>query len=150
MTTMAALITATETRGWRFTPPSPQAVSVPDPAAGADWSWVAPTGKLLVVGAVFAAFDSSATVANRTPHLQVTAPGVGLVVDVPILGPVAASSSVRCQAMAVAPNWNNADGRFQWALGQGTFPPGCTVGVVTTNLSAGDQWSDIALVVELV
>lgn len=146
-----AIITlqSTPPPGWRFVAPSPQVLALDDPAAGADWAYKLPTNRLAKLKAVNAKLTTSATAATRAPQLQVKTQNGRLVIGTLLNVPLTEGES----------------GILYWATGYGmqthtsylvspglpflTLPPGCTVLSVTTTLKAGDQWSTITLLVEL-
>lgn len=136
-------------RGWRFRPPSPQVVPLERPVAAADWLWKSETGHLLSLGSAHATLTTSATVATRIPRLQVVDSATHVLVSFQVPAIITASKAVEI-------TWARGVGRSD-ATGTNVlisspdliFPPNCTVRTTTVALSAGDQWSSITLLVEL-
>ena len=133
--------------------PAPlQVVSVPSPAAGADWSYTLPWPAKVV--SVSGQLATSATAATRWPnlagllgpantyaqYLAMTTAGVG------------ASLYQHLQGWPGAPappllNSGNP-GASMFTVPPGVLPAGTTVESITFNLQAGDQWSGVVLQLE--
>ena len=135
--------------GWRFGTGAPLVVAVPNPAAGAEWQWSAPSDRLAEVQAVTATLTSSATVATRVPQLAFESAGALLM-----------AQAVNASKQAASLAW-----RYVWWWGGGAavagvdlvytpmprllLPPGAKVLATTAGLAAGDQWSAITLLARL-
>jgi hypothetical protein len=121
-------------------------VTVPNPAPGADWSYVLPApGRLLAVQGLY---EASATAVNRLPRLTFvnTAVGMAQVIMVPIS--VTASEDVIFTGFPTAAL---AEGGVSPNL-YGTFPypdlllpAGATIASATLNIATTDQWAALEL-----
>lgn len=123
-------------------------VTIAAPAAGVDLVATIPDTRKWKVWSLSAQFTTSAAVANRVPHIVITAqPDAKVVFNVP-------------------PNQNQpASGTATYSAGAGVFAvtfdnanvmvlpvelellQKWTIGFSTTNLQAGDQWSAMSLLV---
>lgn len=136
--------------GWRYLAPSPQVATVQAPAAGSDWAWAAPAGRLVRPVSVVGKLAASTVAGSRVPSLKVVAPGGVLVAALPSdyhPAPGASAVYIWVRGLGYMPT---ATGYVAKSLGDMTLPPGCTIQVVTTNLQAGDQWSDVAVLFEAI
>lgn len=121
-------------------------VRVPQPAAGADWSFTIPGGSVMHVRAIRAALVTSAVVANRRPVLTIT-DGNDTVAEVSVASSFTATQTasqswlinVGAQLAGLGGNGNYAPLPDLW------LPAGSVVSVVTAGIDAGDQWSAIRL-----
>ena len=129
-------------------------VSVPEPAAGADWSYTLPYAARLI--AVTAQFAASATAANRWPALVgVAGPASIYAAYVYMVGTaVTASTTAQLQGqpgMSVGAPTTIAGPvaitRYSYPP-TGVLPADSIIESITFNIQAGDQWSDISLVLE--
>jgi hypothetical protein len=140
------ILTPTETTGWVHT------VTVGNPAAGADWSAVVPTNTRWRVISFFAQFQTSATVATRAVSLAVTGGGQFVFVG----------SAIATQLASLINDYSGAQ-LTPYTPGLATIltlpiPPNLylsqlsggtnSVASQTNNLQAGDQWSNINVLVE--
>lgn len=124
-------------------------VPVANPLAGADVVAKVPQNGKWSVSALSAILTTSATVANRVPHLQITDGGAGHVVyDFPLGTNILAGLTTRLSAgtgVIAQSNDNSAVLVLPFDL---DLLGGWTVGFSTTALQAGDQWSALAVLVE--
>lgn len=119
--------------------------TVANPAAAADWTYTVPAGVQQTLLSVRAVLTTSATVANRIPVLRITSPTGQIIADVAALAAQTATTTVTYVWMAGAPS-NNVNNVQQMALPTGLrLMPGSTIQVITSGLSAGDQWSAIVI-----
>ncbi len=123
----------------------PKVHSLGQPAVGNDWSWVGPSDRPFKVDAIRAVFTTSATVANRVPHLQIVSRNGEILVDNPVAVNTAAGLSVRLVGAAGEPWFNNFDGNQQVVIPTMWLPPASIVRTLTTALAAGDQWSAVVV-----
>lgn len=129
--------------GWQ------QPVYVPNPAAGAQWSFTVDGRYYTRVLAVRFTFTTDAVVGNRSPQLVLTDTNGFVITKVPAGSGIAASSSVSANLSLIAP---------QPALGGGgdlfgylpdlLLPPGWTWGTSVGTIDPGDQFSGIVLLVQ--
>lgn len=136
-------------REGRILPGQRRIVNVPAPAAGADWAVVVPGGRNWRIAMGTAQISTSATVTNRAPLALVTdgtetlweyGNGAELPASQTALVSLASTPppvGFAAQVLSVLAPFPDA-----W------IPGGFTLGTVTLNLQAGDQWSKISLYVE--
>lgn len=119
------------------------AQTVGNPAAATDWT-ANPTaaGELI---AVTATLTTSATVANRTPALQVLDAGAHILLNVPAATALAASLTGTYTWMVGGPYLGANNNNLAPIPAGLVIPATFTVKAVTANLSAGDQWTNIVL-----
>jgi hypothetical protein len=120
-------------------------VSVPAPAAGADWSLVVPAGSVYELVSVYASLSTSATVANRGARLQLTAGGV-VYLDLAPQAVQAASLTTR-YAWAQGMASYSADNGVVTGLPKLYLEPGWSIGTQTDLIDGADQWSAVSLLV---
>ncbi len=132
-----------------------QIVVVPKPAAAADWAYTIPTtyGSGVILISVSALFTTSGTVANRIPNLTLLngPSGAGTILSAGIAGALTATQSARylwgMGLPALAAPVNSATTPSTFPVPQGIMvPPGGIIASITAAIAAGDQWSDIVLV----
>ena len=135
-------------------PPVPkfpvQTVSVGNPAAGADWSYTTSyPARLLHVGAVF---TSSSTAATRYPQLNFPGIGNANAYDaMPAGSGITASQAFNLQWRLGFGAAYQMSGANTWAASfadYGVLPAGTVIASSTSGLQAGDQWSNISLLLE--
>jgi hypothetical protein len=117
----------------------------PDPAAGADWTFTVPAGKVWEVISAFAVLVTDATVANRAARL-VVGDGVATFLSIAPAGVQAASLTYRYAWVAVGVAYQTANGQVA-ALPRLVLEPGWTLGTSTEGLVAGDNWGVPSLLV---
>lgn len=144
------MIGVTPPSDWRYIPPSPQIVSIGQPAAGSDWTLTRQSKGLFRVGSIFAKLTTSATAATRVPRAQVVDGTTRVLVSVVVPAVIAATKAVEI-------TWAREMGRGDAtginhvvSLPDVTFPPNSQLKMSTTGLAAGDQWSDVVVIVEYV
>lgn len=117
--------------------------AVANPAAGADWSQVVPAGHLWRPFSVTCQLLTSAAVANRQAVLVL---GDGTSTYAYLTAP-----AVQAAGATVIYTWTDVDtfvalgARQVAALPVVDIPPGWTIGVATSLIDVGDQWSAIRL-----
>lgn len=120
--------------------------SIAQPAAGADFATIISNSDRFSLLTLRATLTSAVTVANRSVHFQVVNPS-GQIVHEIVVPPVAASAAVTFSAVAGTGFYNTAetvyDGVLSLPLPNVWWPDGYTVRSKTTNLQAGDQWSNL-------
>lgn len=124
---------------------------IANPAAGSDFVGTVPTGSIWRVRCVFAKLTTSATVANRTPQLQIKDASGNVLVFVPCN-----SSAVQAASQNNVPHvwFENAVDLLQNGATDHILPAnltlaeGWTIGPNTLGIQTGDQWSAISLIVE--
>lgn len=134
------IISSAETAG--FT----QEQTVANPAAGADWSFTIPTGAKWRIQSVSAQYAASATVNNRAPSIQILQSGVVVFEGTPNQVIVASTTAQVTYTSGSSPG---AAANVTDVMGP--LPSPCWISnalvirSVTKNISAGDQWSNIAI-----
>lgn len=125
-------------RAWRR---SYRTVTVPSPAAGADWSYAIPAGEYWDLISVYAQLVTSVTVASRYPSL-IVGDGVVTFARSAATGSQAASlTGLNLWVPGATPSSQNNVNRGPLPttyLGEAE-----TIGSLTDNIQAGDQWSGI-------
>lgn len=127
----------------------PKVVAVQAPVAGSDWSWQGPTDRPFRIQSVRAVLASSATVANRAAELHVLDRDRNVIIDVPAIASQAASSTETWSWLPVGFGPGTVDNPALGPLPDCWVPDGCSVKVVTAGIQAGDQWSEIVLLVHV-
>ena len=138
-------------QGTPFLPKLPvQTISVPNPAAGAQWSYtLAYPAKLRHIGAVF---TTSATAANRYPYVSIGL-GHGNSFDaLPNGSPLTASAAVNLSWQAGSPSVPfNSPGANGWLASipdYGVLPTGTVISSGVSGMQSTDQWSNVNLQLE--
>jgi hypothetical protein len=124
-------------------------VTVPQPAAGADWSLIVPAGSVYELVSVYGSLTTSAVVADRGARLQL-GDGHATYLD---LAPqaVQAASLTNRYAWAAGMSTFSADSGQVMGLPRLYLEPGWTLGSATDGIDVADQWSTVyALVLETV
>jgi hypothetical protein len=124
-----------------------QLVNVPNPAAGADWSYML-TGAARFV-ALFALLTLSASPGTRYPFLATS----GSVLAVPMTGvALTAGEDLAFEGYTAGPQLPEAaagtlTGRTLWLFGfpDALYPAGTVLESITNGLLSGDQWSVVTL-----
>ena len=122
-------------------------ISVPNPAAGADWSYSIPPSTIVHLFTITAQLVTSAVVANRTPVLSVSIGGVSIYTD-PSEVTVTASST-RIYSYANGVNSLSAGNAARGGIPDLWLETGAVISVATGGIDAGDQWSAITLYAEV-
>lgn len=119
-------------------------VAIPNPAAGADWSYTIPGAYWRRVVCGTAKFTASAAVAARNPVLNVTYEGT-LVSSQPQANNPAAGQAWLLNIVTLFDTVFASATSFRdcLALPDKWWEPGTTISTTTTNIQAGDQWSAI-------
>ena len=124
-------------------------INVPAPAAASEWSVAVPGGQRWKLVGGQATLTTSATVANRNGGVQITSLGVLIYVNVNTFNVTASTNHVYVYQQGTTTNASGTIGTTNWIP---TLCPwliqGDTIGSLTGNLSAGDQYSAISLVFE--
>lgn len=126
----------------------PRLIPVASPAAGAEWTVPVQSSTVWLVQAVNARLVTSATVANRSPRLQIS-DGSSTIV-------LAGASAVEAASGSVLHVWARGLAGFNNSTSGGVLPQslpaipllgGWSLGTLTSSIDAGDQWSGIFLYV---
>lgn len=122
-----------------------QVYEVANPAAGSDWSYPFRFGGRIL--AVAAQLATSATVANRIPSYQLTDR-----TGVPITAAYTSVAATASSTLLVTPGGTGGLGPSGGVLGLSEpfttfYDTDWTLKSVTTALQAGDQWSNIRILV---
>jgi hypothetical protein len=116
-------------------------VTVPNPAAGADWSLTVPASEVWSLVTITATLTTSAAVANRAPSLVVSDGNVRY----------ARMPAIQTQAASLVgiTTWGPyGQSGLTGLIARGILPvaalgPGETIGTLTDLIDVGDQWSAI-------
>jgi len=134
-----------------------EVVTLANPAAGADWTFVVPSDRIWVPQLLKARLTTAVAAANRAPLLEVRDAAATLVT---ILEPKSADSVGAVQPASRIFDWswarllggaavlNTGDGVSTQALPDLVLPPGFQLGMRTIVLQAADQWSAIIMLVQ--
>lgn len=125
-----------------------QIVTVPQPAAGADWTVKVPGGEQWFIMSGKFGLSTSAVVANRIVQVVVTVDGPE--VYRALAGTAVAASSFPAYTLAQvdAPvNSTSLQGLTNLQIPWMPLPQGATVGSLTVNLDVGDQYGAVNLYV---
>jgi hypothetical protein len=125
----------------------PKAVPLAQPLAGADWTYSHFGPSWLLIRSIVAQLLTSATVAARAARVRLTYQSQ-LVLQLPPTGTQAASlTNIYCANTAYS---SSGDPLTQiWPLPETLIlKDGMVLASNTVNIQAGDQWSNIALLVE--
>lgn len=127
-----------------------QAIKVPAPAAGADFTFTVPGDRALRIVSVTAQLVTSAAVANRGAALVITAPeGVVITVEQPAVI-TAGLTTLLCWGSGVSGDATAlVNGRLTAGIGEYELPPGYVVSTATAALDAADQWGSIIIWAEV-
>ena len=125
--------------------PGPIVRPVANPAAGADWSAVLSSNELVAVRSIRAILTTSATVANRSPQLQMTDANGDVLYQDGLSAAIAASvAPAICWAQGLDSN-GQAGVSLSAPLPLLWLPPGAVLKVSTALIAAGDQWSAVVV-----
>jgi hypothetical protein len=120
--------------------------TVANPAAGADWSFAMLGVTRATFCTVFAQLVTSANVATRTAALQIT-DGANVLAIVDSTTTQVASLTTQYTGYCSSPLGGTGGTHAYWPLPAPLIlRPGWTIGSLTNNIQAGDQWSLIRLV----
>ena len=124
-------------------------VNVPQPAAGAEWSVTVPGGVQWRINLAVGELQTSAVAGGRIVGLEVAEPGSTPVVYY-FQFTMGASAAWVFQWVIGSPAYPTATNVDHPLMGIGPYwiPGGSTVASSTRNADAGDQWSNVRLVVE--
>lgn len=123
-------------------------VFVTAPAAGSDWSYVPSGGRWERIEMIHAKLVTSAVVANRQPLLIVQDQNAAELAALPPLVNQAASTTTRYTWWrGLGTTIALLSGRTASPLGELILRPGWKVASNTGAIDAGDQWSEISIVV---
>lgn len=140
-----SIATNADNRTWNI-----RSVQVASPAAANDWSVTVPAGEEWKVKCIHALYTASATVATREPRFQIKDDAGNVMFLVASDATLAASNTADCTVFPGASQSGNATAnKILYGLPPDLVLPGSwTISSSTLNISAGDQWSQINLVVE--
>lgn len=126
-----------------------EVVTLPAPAAGADFTITVPGRELWHPISIRARLATDATVANRATRLEFD-DGATVFATIRPGGTIAASSNARFGWFHGASQPTGADvgTAFNQAIPRLVMRPGWRILTITSGIGAGDQWSEIALLVE--
>ena len=130
-------------------PGYPHTLTVTNPAAGADWGMTTvPLGRYLV-RSVIATLTTSAAVANRVPTLEVLSESLAVIARYPATV-VQAAGSANLYVWSPAPTTPTTIASIAVSPlpGELILRNPQQLQAVTLNLQAGDQWSNILILVE--
>lgn len=144
------VLTETLPSGWRFRNPSPRIIPVGAPAAGADWSYTFPYDNLVRLTSVRAQLATSTAVANRNVRLRIRGPTDNVLLAIPLTASITASSTATAHWAQGMANAYKLGSVYVTGMIDGLLPPHCNVETITGAIAAGDQWSGIVLLAELV
>jgi len=120
-------------------------ITLPKPAAGADFSAKVPSPARWRVQCLQAQLLTDAVAVNRVPHLVITDGQGNSVYNFPSPSNQVASTTAQYSAGTTVVS-TQFDGAVVWVL---PYPmkllQGWTIGSLTTALDPGDQWSNIVL-----
>lgn len=118
-------------------------VTVDQPAAGADWSFVPSTSDWSKLVSITAKLVTSATAANRGPDLHVTDLNGNVVsADAASIDQIASSTFIwSWRPGAMFYGQASTSGVVANSCPGFWLPPGAAVGTKTVNIDAADQWS---------
>lgn len=127
----------------------PLVVPVPQPVAGAEWTWTGPTDRLLSLSTVYGKLVSSTTAGVRRPSLVIKN----------------RNDTVLARIDATATQGATKTHHWTWAKGVTNtvattvglllplpdimLPGASTISVTTVAIAATDQWETVALLVKL-
>lgn len=120
--------------------------NVAQPAAATDWSVSVPSGLVWRVRSLSARFASSSTVATRVFNVIVKDSGGNILYEQFVTSQTASSTGQISAAPNVTTQANASIATGQ--IPEMVLPEGATIGFNTLNISTGDQWSNIYLLVE--
>lgn len=123
-------------------------ITLAKPAAGVDWKATVPTPASWRINAVQCQLVADAVVANRVPHIVVTDGQGNSVWNFPATQNQVAASTVQYSAAPYAVTAFFDGAQVMVLPAPLTLLHGWTVGMVTTGLDVGDQWSNIVLYVK--
>ena len=124
------------------------AVTLANPAAGADWTVTIPTFCRRRVAAVVAQLVTNATVASRIPEIRVQSGSVLEYVGTPTLAVPASTTAQVCGSPSVS---TAIAGQVDVMIPLGQpliMPGGSKLQSATLGLQAGDQWSNVTILFE--
>lgn len=124
-------------------------VYLPDPAAGAQWSYTVDGRYYERIVAVSVKLVTSAVAANRFPLLTFADANGTAVTAVPLGSAVAASSTINSYLTAGAPGFDlgPAGGQFGY-IPDLLLPPGWSLRSSVAGMDAADQFSGVVLLVQ--
>ena len=126
---------------------APSEVTIANPGAGADFSFTPNAAGPATLISFTGTFTASATVANRTPTLQVT-DAAGHVMGTVVLGAAVTAGQVAVISGVFPATWSNSLGTAAGVL-PAVLPAGFIFKSVTGTIQAGDQWSSLFVVEQL-
>ena len=137
-------------QGTPYMPPLPaQQVSVPNPAAGADWSYVVPFPARVI--SISAQLETSATTADRWPYIIGLLGPANSYPQYILATPTALTAGAGWHIQGwpggpEAPNTSgDAIGIMRFSIPALVLPAGAGVSSVTPGLQVTDQWSAVNL-----
>lgn len=134
------------------TPPAgvgtPASIIVPNPAAGANWTYTVPAGEVWLLQAWRGQLTTDANVATRSINWRVERPATleDLMLFTASVGQAAVSTVVYQGTKGIGELPAVRNGGLQMMFPDGLYVEGgVVISVVTQNIQAGDQWSAIHL-----
>lgn len=129
---------------------APYVQTVANPAAGADWIFTVPVGQRIRIISLQAQLVTSATVANRNTQIGLFSSGG---INVMFAGAANASIPASTTAQVVGANMGSPSTVITTTVycqlpASVTLGGGFRIQTSTVGLQAGDQWSNIALLLE--
>ena len=126
--------------------PKVKTIAIPDPAAGAELSYTVPSGVVLLVLSFYARFTADVTAVNREPALALSDGTRTLSINQADRSVGASTGIILSWADSIESDSNPpVSGRVRVALQTALLLPGWAIGTETTNLQAGDQWSNVTI-----
>lgn len=120
-------------------------ITIPAPAAGADWSTVVPGGRLWELLSVFGSLTASAAAVTRRPRLIIN-DGSGSATQLPANTNLAASTT-NVYTWAQGATSVSAGTDSCMGIPDMFLPAGWTISAATLNLDVADQWSAVQILV---
>jgi len=124
-------------------------VYLPDPAAGAGWSYKVDGRYYERVIAVTFTFNADGVVANRLMVLQLLDQDGRVIIEAQCGNPVAAGSFLTVNLVSDGPGYDTGGAGHSYGYVPGFLvPPGWSWSLFTESFDAGDQITDVVLLVQ--
>lgn len=124
-------------------------VYVPDPPAGASWSYTVDGRYFERIVALYFVFNASGAVANRLITLQITDTNGAVIAEVECGGLVTAGVFFAATLTHDAPGFDTGAAGHTFGYVPGfLLPPGWKLAAAVAGMDAGDAFADVVLVVQ--